>query len=447
LTWGADGYFYGATTSGGTNGHGTLFKVTTNGALTTLVNFNYTNGAVPAASLTPGNDGYFYGTTQEGGTNGNGTVFKVTTNGLLTTLVNFDPLNSDVNSFYTNDNGAFPRGALILGQDGSFYGSCSGGGTNGLGTIFKMTTNGLLTTLYAFTNGSDNAPFEAGGYGPGPWAGLTRGHDGSFYGTTYQDGTNETATLGQPGLNGTGTIFKVSTNGLLTTLFTFDAGAVSGSYYTNGSGASPKSSLTLGTDGVFYGSASSGGTNGTGTLFKVTTNGLFSPLYTFGAGVTNAGYPQSGMVPGSDGSLYGTTLAGVNRTGTIFRVTTNGAFTALYSFGPAGFDSNSAYTNADGTGPSILTLGTDGSFYGATVGGGTNGYGSLFKLSLGNAPAPVYLNAQRQATNLIFSWSNPAFNLQTATNASGSYATIPAAASPYTNPITGAQKFFRLIGN
>ena len=111
-----------------------------------------------------GADGSFYGTTPNGGMNGNGTVFRMTTNGTLTTLASF---SNDVN-------GDYPYGALAQGADGNFYGTTEYGGTNGAGTVFRMTTDGTLTNLASFshTNGAN------------PSGALAQGADGNFYGTT-----------------------------------------------------------------------------------------------------------------------------------------------------------------------------------------------------------------------------------------------------------------------
>ena len=227
LTLGPDGNFYGTTYQGGSSGGGTVFCVTTNGTLTTLVNFAKTNGANPQAALTPGPDGNFYGTTPYGGSSGDGTVFCVTTNGNLTTLVNF-----------ANTNGASPQAALSLGPDGNFYGTTPNGGSSGNGTVFCVTTNGTLTTLvnFAYTNGAY------------PSAALTLGPDANFYGTTFYGGSS-----------GGGTVFCMTTNGTLTTLVTFA--------YING--ASPHANLTLGPDGNFYGTTFDGGSSGIGVIYRL----------------------------------------------------------------------------------------------------------------------------------------------------------------------------------
>jgi uncharacterized repeat protein (TIGR03803 family) len=142
----SDGNFYGTTTSGGNNlslnggyGYGTVFKMTLDGLLTTLVNFNGTNGEF-GTTLLQTSDGNFYGTTELGGTNYYGTIFRMTQDGLLTTLVNFN-----------GTNGENPAGALIQASDGNFYGMAQGGATNYYGTIFRMTQDGLLTNLVNFT--------------------------------------------------------------------------------------------------------------------------------------------------------------------------------------------------------------------------------------------------------------------------------------------------------
>jgi uncharacterized repeat protein (TIGR03803 family) len=274
LTLGSDGNFYGTTIVGGEWEKGTVFQVTTNGTLNTLVSFSGTNGAFPYAGLLRGSDGNFYGTTESGGTNNHGTVFQIGTNGVLATLY----------SFTGGNDGGYPYAGLVLGSDGSLYGTTYGGGTNGVGTVFQIGTNGSLTNLYSFTGGGDGAY---------PYAGLVQNSDGTFFGTTRGGGTK-----------GAGTVFQIGTNGLLTTLFSFSG--------TNG--ANPEAALALGNDGNYYGTTYYGGasnsshTSGMGTIFQLTTNGTLTTIVSFSG--TNGANPEGALALGDDGNFYGTTYQG-----------------------------------------------------------------------------------------------------------------------------------------
>jgi uncharacterized repeat protein (TIGR03803 family) len=169
--------------------------MTPGGMLTTLVSCSGANGYTPPARLAQGTNGAFYGATPYGGNLsfnadlGLGTAFKMTPAGALTTLFDFNGAN-----------GSYCVSGLVQGNDGNFYGTTEGGGARGGGTVFQMTPAGVLTTLVAF-NGRD---------GYGPVAGLVQGSDGNFYGTTEYGGTN-----------GFGTVYQVTTNGTLTTLVSF----------------------------------------------------------------------------------------------------------------------------------------------------------------------------------------------------------------------------------
>lgn len=344
LTLGVDGNFYGTTQYGGsygTNifhdygyGYGTVFKVTPSGTFTTLVNFDLTNGANPAAALTLGTDAIFYGTTTTGGSNGYGTVFKVTTNGTFTTLVDFNLTN-----------GAGPATPLILGGDGNFYGT-AGGGTSGQGLVFRMTTNGTLSTVVNF--------HVRAGYGYISSA-LALGSDDNFYGTAYSGGGEY------------GTVSEVTVNGTLTTLVHFNG-------FNDGPG-----DLTLGRDGNLYGTTYLGGSADGGTVFRVTTNGTVTTLADFDE--------MSGpgdLTLGSDGNFYGTTVAGGTAdNGKVFQVTPNGELTILVNIDSEYWDDRSA-----------LTLGSDGNFYGTTLEGvgGVDGDGLIFAMLI-----PVIITVQPQS--------------------------------------------------
>ncbi|MFZ0314695.1 MAG: choice-of-anchor tandem repeat GloVer-containing protein [Candidatus Korobacteraceae bacterium] len=314
---------------------------------------NCPDGNSPNGWLAQGLDGNFYGTTSVGGANGYGTVFKIASGGLLTTLHSF------------NDNDGNGPSALILATDGNFYGTTSqGGGTNCprgsnlCGTVFKITPSGTLTTLYVFCSQSNCTD------GFRPTSALVQGRDGNLYGTTFQGGAvNQCAQH-----VGCGTIFKITLSGTLTTLYTF---CPSGNCPDGGAdGALPGDALVQGADGSFYGTTTQGGslssgcTFGCGTFFKVTASGALIPLFTFTS--TDAVNPGQ-IMQATDGNFYGTTE------GTLYQMTPGGALTTIHTF-----DFMDGYT------PVGLLEADDGNFYGTAEqgGGSTNcvfGCGTVFK--------------------------------------------------------------------
>jgi len=233
------------------------------GALGFEVVYSENVGRYPYDDLVLGSDGSFYGTTYQGGTSGNGTVFKVTASGTLTTLVSFN-----------GTDGRYPEAGLVEGSDGAFYGTTSRGGASDHGTVFKITTAGVHHVLHSF-----NTP--SGRY---PQARLILGSDGNFYGTTYQGGAS--------GSNGT--VFRITTAGVHSVLHNFN----------NNNGRYPWAGLVEGSDGVFYGTTANGGTSGNGTVFKITKAGVHSLLHSFDGSAAIS--PQSTPIIGSDGNLYGT---------------------------------------------------------------------------------------------------------------------------------------------
>ena len=341
LVQGTNGDFYGTTFGGGSGSDGTVYKVTPAGVHTTLHSFTGigTDGAFPRAALVQGSDGNFYGTTGGGGSDSLGTVFKMTPAGSLSTLYSFTGTGTD---------GTYPGSALVEGSDGNFYGTTSGGGSGSLGTIYKITPAGVLNTLHSFS--------DDGTEGGNPSSGLVRGSDGDLYGTTPNYGAEFS---NNPG----GTAFKISVAGVFKVLHLFGSGT---------DGAYPSGELVQGSDGEFYGTTQEGGSSASGTVFKISAGGVLETLHSF-AGGTDGASPRAGLVQGSDGNFYGTTYSGGNVAGTIFEITPAGAVTILHVF---------TDTDKDGAGASAaLVQGSDGDFYGTTsLGGGSSNGGTIFKL-------------------------------------------------------------------
>lgn len=393
--------------------------------LTTLYTFDYTHGSGPNSPLVQGLNGDFYGTTDLGGESDSGTAFKMTPQGTLTDLDSFcsDPI-AGCSSLY----GAYPRG-LILGLDGNFYGLTYEGGANsnisicqfGCGTVFKITPGGTLSLVYDFcaqqscTDGAEPTS-------------LLQGPDGNFYGTTSLAGANTTSCE----LTGyyCGTIFKLTPQGVLTTLYSFCSqkncedgsigvsllAASNGNFYGTTDGGGPSAygvifeltptgnysvlqsfpfgygpdfnSLTEASNGELFGvSRGNNSASYPGYVFRLTLSGKFEVLYSFcrQTGCPDGSNPAGGLVQGTDGNLYGTTVEGglnnsdycFNGCGTIFSISPQGKFTNLYNF-------CSLASCADGYFPDgTLIQGTDGKFYGATS---EEFYGAIFSFDVGLGP-------------------------------------------------------------
>lgn len=252
LVQGFDGNFYGTTIGGAKFGMGTVFKITSAGVLTTIYDFCGKSGCPEGTAPSPGplvqgTDGNFYGTTISGGLGNNcvspvgsteacGTVFRITPGGTLTTLYTFC-LTSGC------PDGALPLTGLILGPDGAFYGTTPLGGEYGGGSVFRITSTGVRTTVYNFCQQSDCAD------GEGPSA-LMLGSDGNFYGTTAAGGGNIDID--------SGTLFQLTPKGVLTTLHVFD-------YITDGEGGL---GLTQSTNGILFGLALEPPQFGGGSVFS-----------------------------------------------------------------------------------------------------------------------------------------------------------------------------------
>jgi uncharacterized repeat protein (TIGR03803 family) len=292
------------------------------------------DGAYPVPGLIRNGAGNLYGTTEGGGISNAGTVFKLNKSERVSVLY----------SFTGGDDGGFPFAPLSHDAHGNLYGTTSGRGAFGAGTVFKLDTAGNETVLYSFTGGLDGAL---------PYAGLVGGGPSTvFFGTTQSGGSGASY----------GTIFKVDTTGKERVLYTF-AGGSAGEY--------PFAGLVW-DKGELYGTTSGDGTSVYGTVFKLTSSGKGALLHTF-TGTPDGAFPIAVLVRDAAGNLYGTTQQGGRlNAGTVFKLdTTTDELTVLHSF--AG--------NPDGKWPYAgLVRDAAGNFYGTTTLGGAFDSGTIFKL-------------------------------------------------------------------
>jgi uncharacterized repeat protein (TIGR03803 family) len=334
-------------------------------------------------------------------------VFKITPNGTLTTLYSFCSQSNCTD-------GEYPYAGLVQATNGDLYGTTSGGGAYGPGTVFKITPSGTLTTLYSF------CPHSGCTDGTDPLAGLVQASNGDLYGTTLGGGAN----------GNLGTVFKITPSGTLTTLHSFCSGQCTDGFY-------PEAGLIQATNGDLYGTTNQG-IFSDGAIFRITPGGTLTTVYGFcsQSGCTDGRSPEAGLIQATDGSFYGTTGGGgANDYGSVFRITPSGTLTTLYSF-------CSQSGCVDGENPSAgLVQGTNGDFYGTTYGGGANGDGTVFSLSVGLGPfvktlptsgkvgaaVKILGTALTGATSVSFNGTAVTFNV----NPSGSAisTTVPAGAT------------------
>ena len=395
LVEGPDGNFYGTLAFGGpaasesakNYGYGAIYRAAFPGSATIL--YQFTGGAdgyEPFAGLVLGTDGNFYGTTIGGGdqdnssvcaTYGCGTIFKITSAGTLTTLFALPNNGTD---------GISPYGALLQAADGNFYGTAVEGGNTalcvnsttgimGCGTLFRFNaTTQVLTVLHTFGGTTDQSA---------PMANLIQASDGNLYGTTYGTTFGSLDQGVEACTKGCGTIFEYNLGTqTFSTLYSF----------SGPDGATPEAALWEGSTGMLYGVTAGGGGTcnadpaGCGTVFVYSlSEGTLTTLHSFTGAPPDVFAPEFGLFQAGDGNLYGygnTSLEG----DAMFSVSTSTAFNNI-SGNTAGGDESSG-----------LVQGGDGKFYGSQFGGYATNYvdcesknvcGNLFSATLSSNPAPA----------------------------------------------------------
>jgi uncharacterized repeat protein (TIGR03803 family) len=277
------GNLYGTTVFGGAGGVGAVFELAPDGTETVLYSFDSNAGLGwhPSQQLIRDNAGNLYGTAADGRIDKDqyGTVFQLDTEGTFTLLYRFKG----------GADGAYPSSALLMDKAGAFYGTAAAGGS-GYGVVFKITPDGAERVLYAFSSAA---------YGP---AGLAADSAGNLY-TSVQGGDH-----------GYGAVFKLAADGMGGLLYSFKGGS---------DGAHPNAGLVLDKSGALYGTTADAGAGcikrmGCGTIFEIAPDGTETVLHLFAGRQGKS--PGAGLILDKKGNLYGTASGGgADHHGLVFR--------------------------------------------------------------------------------------------------------------------------------
>jgi uncharacterized repeat protein (TIGR03803 family) len=377
------GVLYGTASQGGIAGGGTVFKVNADGTgFKILHSFSPPNqntgdpgdGAFPLGGLVLA-QGTLYGTTFAGGTGNAGTLFKVNTDGtgfaIVYTFSAADPTTG------ANSDGAAPWAGLLL-SGSTLYGTATGGGDAGVGTAFKINTDGSgFSRLHSFA--AVDTSTLTNNDGSHPLGGLILSGS-TLYGTAFQGG----------GL-GSGVVFKVNADGSSFAVLSSLSGG-------------PRGRLVV-TNNTLYGTTENGGDLGYGSVFRLNTDGSeLTNLFSFAADTADG--PWAGLVL-SGKTLYGTTLrGGAFSQGSLFSINTDGSgFTNRYSF----------TDGTDGAQPQAGVVLSGDILYGTASEGGDAADGTVFSLSPGIVGGQQ-LTITSSGGNVVFMWPVNGLRLQATTN-------------------------------
>jgi uncharacterized repeat protein (TIGR03803 family) len=361
------GNLYGVTAQGGPSNYGTIFKIATGTTdITTLATFDgKDNGISPRGTLVLTNDGNLFGITTGGGEFGKGTVWELpaTASSMIITLASFD-----------GTNGAYPYAGLVADASDTLYGTTMGSHKAGnASTVFEVAINtdnltaSTITALATFSN-KDQLSGQLATYASGDDKGLLVVDSGTIFGTTERGGNKRL-----------GSLFQISSDHTVTTLVSFVG---------RGQGALPTGTLLSDAQGNLIGLTTTNGSSGRGGIFEFySSSSTLTTLASFMG--SNGSRPLGTLIMDEDGNLFGTTSTGGSRgLGTVFELSaTSSSIVTLYSF-------QKSSTGAYPTGP--LVLDSAGNFWGATyLGGQSNNKGSIFVL-LNN----VHMAITQQPTNV-----------------------------------------------
>jgi uncharacterized repeat protein (TIGR03803 family) len=411
-----DGNIYFVSASGGKR-YGAVGKLAPDGTLTAHYAFNAdaSESVSTFAGLIQASDGNLYGTSFLGGSEGGGTVFRVTLGGTYTLLRSLGVSATDA---------ALPYAGVTQGPDGRLYGTTMRGGLNDNGTIFRINLDGTDFAIIHQFDGSN---------GDHPQGRLIVGANGELYGTTLQGGSGNR-----------GTIYRISTAGVFTQVYSFPSLSAfnTGGIAINTTGANPRSALLLAADGNYYGTAYQGGPGGYGTVYRMTPAGVVSVFHGFTGPSHDGGFPLAGLIQDPAGNFYGTTeRGGYLDLGSAYRLDAGGTqFSLLHGF---------VDSSADGSTPYGGLLLANNFIYGVSYSDSLLGQGVIFKLDTGidtgtGRALPVELSVSTaeivRGSSATLTWSSASAATCTAagswtngaTTTSGTLTVTPTAPGIYT---------------
>jgi uncharacterized repeat protein (TIGR03803 family) len=353
------GNLYGVTESGGAHNMGTVFELSpkSGGGWTEAVLYSFGSqngdGSQPSSGLVMDSKGNLYGTTEFGTANDTGTVFELSPASgggwTETVLHTFGPNGKG--------DGNYPASDLALDAEGNLFGTTFGGGATGQGTLYEMSPSSsgwTETILHSFGSSRKD--------GSNPETGVLIGKIQShLYGSTL---------YGDAGIY---RLWFINGHWVEKTIHYFDS-SINGGEQTGGN-------LVIDSHLNIFGASNNAGANMTGSVWEMVDHGnqarTFSLLYSFGADGSGDGtHPQSGVIVGANGTIYGTTgFGGTNGNGIVFALTkSNNQWqeTILYQF----------TGGSDGGAPvGQLIQDKQGNLYGVALRGGTNGGGVVFEVT------------------------------------------------------------------
>jgi uncharacterized repeat protein (TIGR03803 family) len=338
VTLDARGDIFGTASEGGFYDDGTIWEMLPSGVIRVLHSFGESgDGLYPGTQVTIDPEGDLFGTTELGGRFDHGMVWEITRLGEYIRLHSFGETSSD---------GLFPVAGVTVDPRGDLFGTASEGGIYSLGTVWEIDASGIYRTVHPF-GGTLNASK--------PYGGATLDQNGDLFGTTFYGGSH-----------GSGAVWEITANGVPLLLHSFESSMYDGQY--------PETGVVLDVKGDVLGTTESGGRYYYGTVWKLTPEGIYTTLHSFGGTPRDARYIYSGITLDAKGDMFGTSYeGGVHFEGAVWEISASGEYTNPFSFG--GSDTEPANPQTG------IAVDSNGDLFGTAPNGGSHAGGTIWELT------------------------------------------------------------------